>query len=115
MGGRRPYGPLSSPKVPQRDLTGTVRLVRSVICRTYGDPETLVVEDSPEPEPQAGEVAVRMGAAAVNFPDVLLVANKYQVSIPTPFVPGSEFAGEVSAVGDDVESLRGRRPRSSAP
>jgi NADPH2:quinone reductase len=80
--------------------------VRSVICRTYGEPETLVVEDSPEPAPQAGEVAVRMGAAAVNFPDVLLVANKYQVSIPTPFVPGSEFAGEVSAVGDGVESLR---------
>jgi NADPH2:quinone reductase len=80
--------------------------VRSVICRTYGEPETLVVEDGPEPLPQPGEVAVRVGAAAVNFPDVLLVANKYQVSIPTPFVPGSEFAGEVSAVGDGVQSLQ---------
>jgi NADPH:quinone reductase len=69
------------------------------------------VEERPSPIPAAGEVRVRVGAAAVNFPDVLLIANKYQISVPPPFVPGSEFAGVVDettpgagdlAVGDRV-------------
>ena len=113
MGGAAETG-RAIPRGAAPGLTGTVRPVRSVICRTYGEPEALVVEDGPEPAPEAGEVAVRVGAAAVNFPDVLLVANKYQVSIPTPFVPGSEFAGEVLAVGDGVDSLRSATG-SSAP
>lgn len=49
-----------------------------------------------------GQARVRIRAAAVNYPDVLLVANKYQVEVPTPFVPGSEFAGLVTEVADDV-------------
>jgi NADPH2:quinone reductase len=48
---------------------------------------------------------VRVSAAAVNFPDVLLVANEYQIKLPTPFVPGSEFAGMVDAVGEGVDGL----------
>ena len=52
-----------------------------------------------------GQVRVRVGAAAVNFPDVLPMANKYQVSVPVPFVPGSEFAGLVDAVGEGVTGL----------
>jgi NADPH2:quinone reductase len=76
--------------------------MRAVLCREYGPPEVLAVEDVPVPEPGAGEVRVRVGAAALNFPDVLLVANAYQVPVPLPFTPGSEFAGVVDAVGEGV-------------
>jgi NADPH2:quinone reductase len=63
------------------------------------------VEDCSSPGVEAGQVRVRVGAAAVNFPDVLLVADKYQISVPTPFVPGSEFAGEIVEVGDGTEGF----------
>jgi NADPH:quinone reductase-like Zn-dependent oxidoreductase len=80
--------------------------VRAVVSHAAGPPESLVVEDVPVPEPGAGEVQVKVRAAAVNFPDVLLVADGYQVPVPRPFVPGSELAGEVMAVGADVTSVR---------
>ena len=54
------------------------------------------------PEVGAGQVRVRITIAALNFPDVLVVANQYQAQAPTPFIPGSEFAGEVVEVGDGV-------------
>jgi NADPH:quinone reductase len=76
--------------------------VRAAICRSYGPPEVLRVEEVPSPALNAGAVRVRVRAAAVNFPDVLLVANEYQINVPTPFVPGSEFAGVVAEVADDV-------------
>jgi NADPH2:quinone reductase len=73
--------------------------MRAVICHTYGPPEDLVVEEVPDPTPGPGQLVVRVRAAAVNFPDVLLIAGKYQVKIPVPFTPGSELAGEVVAAG----------------
>jgi NADPH:quinone reductase len=79
--------------------------VLAVVCRSYGPPEVLSVEDIPSPSAGAGQVRVRIGAAAVNFPDVLFMANQYQVSIPVPFVPGSEFAGVVCEVGEGVSGL----------
>lgn len=79
--------------------------VRAAVCTAYGPPETVRVEEVPTPEPGPGEVRVRVSAAAVNFPDVLIVANRYQVSVPVPFVPGSEFAGVVDAVGAGVTSI----------
>jgi NADPH:quinone reductase len=63
------------------------------------------VEELPEEGPGPGHVRVRVSAAAVNFPDVLIVANEYQLSVPPPFVPGSEFAGVIDAVGDGVADL----------
>jgi NADPH2:quinone reductase len=74
--------------------------VRAAVCPSYGPPEVVRIEDRQSPEVAAGQVRVRVGAAAVNFPDVLLIANEYQISVPPPFVPGSEFAGEVVEVGD---------------
>jgi NADPH2:quinone reductase len=65
----------------------------------------VVVADIPDPVPSVGQVVVDVAAAAVNFPDVLVVADKYQITIPVPFTVGSEFAGTVRAVGDGVESL----------
>ena len=61
---------------------------------------------SPTRCPKADEVLIRIEAAALNFPDVLIVANEYQISIPPPFTPGSEFAGVITAVGSDVTDLQ---------
>ena len=63
--------------------------MRAAVCRTNGPPEVVQVEDWPVPPLGAGEVRVRVHAAAVNFPDVLLVAGKYQIPAPLPFVVGS--------------------------
>jgi NADPH2:quinone reductase len=79
--------------------------VRAAVCHTNGPPEVVQVEDRPTPEPAAGEVRVGVQAAAVNFPDVLLIAGQYQVQVPPPFVPGSEFAGIVEQVGAGVEGV----------
>ncbi|MFK4100289.1 NADPH:quinone oxidoreductase family protein [Streptomyces sp. NPDC019531] len=77
--------------------------MRAARCTTYGPPADLTVEDVPDLEPGPGQVLVRVRAAAVNFPDVLLVANRYQVPAPLPFTPGSEFAGVIEALGPGVE------------
>ena len=79
--------------------------MRAAVCREYGPPEAVAVEDLPSPSLGPGQVRVRVAAAAVNFPDVLLVANRYQLSAPVPFVPGSEFAGVVAGVADDVDGI----------
>jgi NADPH2:quinone reductase len=72
--------------------------VRAAVCPVHGPPEVVRIEERPSPIPAAGEVRVRVGAAAVNFPDVLLIADKYQISVPPPFVPGSEFAGVITEI-----------------
>jgi NADPH:quinone reductase len=79
--------------------------VRAAICRSYGPPEVVQVEDVPALDLGPGQVRVRVRAAAVNFPDVLIVADQYQITAPLPFVPGSEFAGEVTEVGDRVATV----------
>jgi NADPH:quinone reductase len=80
--------------------------MRAAVCREFGPPESIaVVDDYPAPALADGQVRVRIGAAAVNFPDVLFMANQYQLTIPVPFIPGSEFAGVVTEVGDGVEGF----------
>ena len=79
--------------------------MRAAVCRTYGPPDVVAVEEIEAPALADGQVRVRIAAAAVNFPDVLIVANSYQISAPTPFVPGSEFAGVVVEVADDVSDV----------
>lgn len=83
--------------------------MRAVICRSYGTPEDLVIDDVPDPVPGPGQLLVRVRAAAVNFPDVLFIAGKYQVKIPPPFIPGNEIAGEVIAAGDGAPFRPGQR------
>jgi NADPH:quinone reductase len=80
--------------------------MRAAVCREYGPPEVVRVEDVPAPSLGSGQVRVRVHAAAVNFPDVLLVANEYQIKLPVPFVPGSEFAGEVIEAAHDVGHVK---------
>lgn len=88
--------------------------MRAVVCRRYGPPEDLVVDELPDPTPGPGELVVRVRAAAVNFPDVLMIGGKYQIKIPVPFTPGSELAGEVTAVGDGVTLSPGERVTGTA-
>jgi NADPH:quinone reductase-like Zn-dependent oxidoreductase len=83
--------------------------MRAIVCRAYGPPEDLVLDDVPAPVPGPGQLLVRVHAAAVNFPDVLFIEGKYQVKIPPPFIPGNEIAGEVIAVGDGVSFSPGQR------
>jgi NADPH2:quinone reductase len=79
--------------------------VRAAICRSYGPPEVVRVGELSSPPLAAGQVRVRVGAASVNYPDVLIVANEYQMSVPTPFVPGSEFAGVVTEIAAGVQGV----------
>jgi NADPH2:quinone reductase len=81
--------------------------VRAAYVPEHGPPEAVVVQELPDPTPGPGEVLVDIAYAAVNFPDVLIVNNEYQVQVPAPFVPGSEFSGVIAAVGEGVASGEG--------
>jgi len=76
--------------------------MRAAVVRQWGAPESITVEELDDPVPGPGEVVVRVQSAAVNYPDVLIAANQYQVSIPPPFTPGSEWAGVVERTGPGV-------------
>jgi NADPH:quinone reductase len=80
--------------------------VKAVLCKAFGPPESLVVEDIPSPIPGPGEVVISVKAASVNFPDVLIIQNKYQFKPALPFSPGSEAAGVVKDVGAGVTSVK---------
>ena len=80
--------------------------MKAVVCKQWGGPETLVIEDIALPEPSAGEVKIRVRAAGVNFPDVLIIQKKYQIQPALPFTPGAEIAGEVLAVGEGVANVK---------
>ena len=80
--------------------------MKAVLCKQYGPPESLTFEDLPSPRPGPGEVVVTVKAASVNFPDVLIIQNKYQYKPPLPFSPGSELAGVVKEAGAGVSAFR---------
>ena len=79
--------------------------MKAVLCKAWGPPESLVVEDVPSPRPGKGQVLVTVKASGVNFPDVLIIQNKYQVKPDLPFSPGGEIAGVVKAVGEGVRGF----------
>ena len=76
------------------------------LCETLDGIAAMRWQTLPTPEPAAGEVRIAIEAASLNFPDLLTVVGKYQVKPPLPFVPGSEFAGRVDAVGEGVRHLQ---------
>lgn len=76
--------------------------MRAVLCREYGPPSALAVEDIPTPRPGPGQVLLRVEACGVNFPDTLIIQGKYQQKPTPPFVPGSEVTGVVTALGEGV-------------
>jgi NADPH2:quinone reductase len=80
--------------------------MKALVCRQWGLPETLLLEDRADPVAGPGEAVVRVHAAGVNFPDALVIQNKYQSAPALPFIPGSECAGVVESVGEGVERVR---------
>jgi len=80
--------------------------MRAVLCKQFGPPESLVVEDVPTPAIGDHQVLLRVKACGVNFPDLLLIENKYQFKPPLPFSPGGEVSGVVQQVGAKVANLK---------
>ena len=76
------------------------------LCNNPVGIDALTWTELPTPQPGAGEVLVKIHAASLNFPDLLIVQNKYQIKPALPFVPGSEYAGVVEAVGQGVSHLK---------
>ena len=80
--------------------------MRAVLCKAFGPPESLVLEEVDDPVPGDGQVVIDIHACAVNFPDVLIIQDMYQFKPPLPFSPGAEVAGVVSSVGPGVTDLK---------
>ena len=77
--------------------------MRALLSNEPGGPDTLRLEEVPPPQAGPGELLVRVRAAAINFPDVLIIEDKYQLRPPRPFASGGEIAGEIESVGEGVE------------
>lgn len=80
--------------------------MRAILCKDYGPPESLVLEDIESPTAGENDVVIKVHNAAVNYPDVLVIQNLYQIKPPLPFSPGGEVSGEVIALGDKVDTLQ---------
>lgn len=80
--------------------------MKALLSKAVGGPSTLVLEDLPDPTPGEGEVVLDVKAVGVNYPDVLIIEDKYQFKPARPFAPGGELAGVVSAVGPGVKGLK---------
>ena len=76
------------------------------LCESPIGVEGLKWTSMPEPGPRPGEVRIKIAAASLNFPDLLIVQNKYQMKPALPFVPGSEYAGWIEAVGEGVSHFK---------
>lgn len=76
--------------------------MKAVVCKAFGPPESLVVEEVEDPRPGPGQVLIEVKAAGVTFPDALVIEDKYQMKAQPPFIPGGEAAGVVREVGEGV-------------
>ena len=79
--------------------------MRAVLCTEFGPPEKLVIADIPVPNPSRGQVRIKVEACGVNFPDTLIIENRYQYKPNLPFSPGGEVAGIIDALGDGVDDF----------
>ncbi len=79
--------------------------MKAIVCNEFGPVENLTYKDIPTPELKKGQVLVKVEAAGINFPEGLLVQGLYQMKPPTPFVPGAEFSGVISELGEGVSHL----------
>lgn len=80
--------------------------MKAVLAREWCEPSDLAIEDVDRPAPNKGEVLIRVGAAALNFPDMLMIQGKYQVRPEHPFTPGMEVAGVIEEVGPEAEKYK---------
>ena len=80
--------------------------MKALLSETPGGPQSLRLSEIDTPEPAPGEIRIRMEAVGVNFPDLLIIEDRYQIRPERPFSPGSEIAGTVEAIGADVTGFR---------
>jgi len=80
--------------------------MKALVCKEFGPAKNLKVEEMNEPIPNSDEVCIKVHAAGVNFPDILMVEGKYQVKPAFPFAPGAEAAGEIISIGDNVNNYK---------
>jgi NADPH:quinone reductase len=80
--------------------------MRAVLCKQWGTPEDLVLEDFPAPVVGDNDVSIQIKAAGINFPDVLMIAGKYQAKPPFPFIPCGEVSGIIKEVGKNIKHLK---------
>ncbi|MDB9762227.1 NADPH:quinone oxidoreductase family protein [Alphaproteobacteria bacterium] len=80
--------------------------MKALVCKEFGPAKNLKVEEMNEPIPNADEVCIKVHAAGVNFPDILMVEGKYQVKPAFPFAPGAEAAGEIISIGDNITKYK---------
>lgn len=80
--------------------------MKAVLCKEYGLPEDLVIEEVESPRADRGQVVIKVKACGVSFPDTLIIQGKYQFKPPMPFSPGGELAGIVQEVGPGVEQIK---------
>jgi NADPH:quinone reductase len=80
--------------------------MKAIICKEFGLPNTLVLEEIPSPSPQPDEVLINVHACGVNFPDLLIIQNKYQFKPNLPFSPGGEVSGIIESVGEKINHLK---------
>jgi len=80
--------------------------MRALVCKKYGPPSQLILDDLDDPKPSKGQILIEVKAAGINFPDVLSIEGKYQVKTEPPFIPGNEASGIIEAVGEGVERFK---------
>ena len=80
--------------------------MKAILCKSHGLPASLELAETPPPVLQQDEVLINVRACGVNFPDVLIIQNKYQFKPNLPFSPGGEVSGEIASVGDKVKYLK---------
>ena len=80
--------------------------MRAILSKAVGGPETLSLEEMEDPTPGRGQVVIEVKAVGINFPDVLIIEDRYQFKPQRPFAPGGEIAGVVDAVGEGVTGFR---------
>jgi NADPH:quinone reductase len=80
--------------------------MKAIVCKEFGLPEKLLFDELPDPIPGPKQVLIQVGACGVNFPDVLLIQNKYQFKPELPFAPGGEVAGKIIGLGDQVQGYQ---------
>jgi NADPH2:quinone reductase len=80
--------------------------MKAVLCKAFGPPESLVIEEVDSLKPGKGQVVISVKACGVNFPDTLIIQGKYQSKPPFPFTPGSEVAGIVKELGEGVKTTK---------
>lgn len=85
--------------------SASTNIMKAILCKSYGPPENLVMEQIDDPVPGDNEAVVEVYAASLNFPDTLQIQGKYQFQPPMPFTPGSEVGGVIKALGPGIDDL----------